>query len=176
MSNLSNEKITYNQKKLRTKLLKVCQSTEWNDAVKEFEYIEFHINEDNTEFCACGHPIVQIFVIEHIINKTKFNIGCDCINQFIGNINLHTTMIDKYNLIYKSKTKIFTFGKYKNKTFNYVYKKYPDYHNTLIKMDEKGIDIYCGLKPYIEFVKYQLLLENHKKYLESKNKNKVIKI
>jgi len=147
---------TKNQKKLRETLMGATTSKDWIEAVKEFECGNDYIEEGSK--CACGHEINQVFEVIHKASKTKFKIGNDCIEQFVGNRPLHTDLEHRHTIIQSGGRTKFTKGKYAGKTFSYVFKTQPLYHHPLIKSVKEGKFIDSQFHDYILYARYKAIL------------------
>lgn len=81
---LENEMIKHNQNILTTEILKMSQSQNWNEAIKEWK-LESISYSDHPTSCLCGHkPIKNLCYLRNNVNNNTALVGSICVNKFMG--------------------------------------------------------------------------------------------
>ena len=97
-------------KKLITTVLKASESSNWGDAVKEWEIVDCDEDENCETICICGKEGLRyLFKIHNLINnKYLYPIGSSCIKKFNIDVlsdeaNLREKEFELYHIIKENK-------------------------------------------------------------------------
>jgi hypothetical protein len=156
------------QKAFEKKLIEKSENDSFIEACKEWLCVDF---EEGNNYCVCGQKIKNLYKIKNKINNNIiYPVGCECVKNARGlqesmkdikhkknknNAHLYCKWCgDRHRNrspvcnICKSGEYLITFGKYREHSLNYIYKKNPGYFEFI---KEKASHRYCGrLKRFYE--------------------------
>lgn len=74
----------YNFEQLKTEMLALSNSADWNQAKTEWE-LHSVVRVGEEQFCLCGHhPIFQICTLKNQVNTKLADVGNVCVEKFLG--------------------------------------------------------------------------------------------
>ena len=176
-------------KNLIEQVIKLSESDDWDEAVKEWEILSCEEDEYCSSTCVCGKENIRyLFTIVNLYNSNRlFPIGSSCIKKFDRedleeDINVYETMVKIYNAFKnKSDQLLFTSKLFPRQFIKYLYyadafnidTRDQDYNfmiNMFNKKDKKSITEnqrrklnYLILKYVIPFIRRRLDIKEENK-------------
>ena len=142
--------ITKNQLKLRNRFRRKLKMHDepWAEVIAKLTFNQMYYDKGQ---CECGHVLNEIYELKY--KKYFFQIGKDCINQFVEHEVLFDTIMKAYHTINKSHSKKIPCGKLKGTKYKEEIKN-KGYCENLLYIRRREGEVYTDLVSFLDYYVY----------------------